>query len=440
MRIVVVGAGMAGLTATRQLLVDGHDVTLIEAGSRLGGRARTVRSVFVGGEPEQQYVESGAEWIDTHHHRMRALLDRHGMALQGEGQRWTTIRRWLHRDGRLLSPADLGEAVQRQLDSFEAIVHEAAMAVDDPANPQRCSTATELDSRSLASAADAAGLDDLARLFQRRESQGEFAAEPDELSLLFVAQQRALGLASGGGELVRSHRVVDGISNLVQRMAAEVADSIAANEALVGVEHDPDTVTVTTARRRIRADALVLACSLVPLRGVQFDPPLPDLLRRAIDELGYGAITKTALQFTSRQWPAGYATTEGITQRIYEPTVDQPGAYGVLMSYAGGDGGRGLAVYSEQDRMRLIEEQMRSIHGITAPSTGGFSRAWSAQPRYGGSYAVYRPGQITAFWEELRKPHGRIWLAGEHVATWTGYLEGAVESGERVANEIRGAS
>ena len=64
-------------------------------------------------------------------------------------------------------------------------------------------------------------------------------------------------------------------------------------------------------------------------------------MQRAIDELGYGTVTKTAMQFADRrQWPAGYATTEGVSQRIYEPTVDQPVTPGVLMSYAGGDGGR----------------------------------------------------------------------------------------------------
>ena len=171
-----------------------------------------------------------------------------------------------------------------------------------------------------------------------------------------------------------------------------------------------------------------------------FDPPLPDPLRRAIDELGYGTVTKTAIQFAEREWPAGYATTEGVSQRIYEPTVDQAGSAGVLMSYAGGDGGRALAAKSEAERVTLIEADMRSIHGITAASTGRFSRAWSGEPRFGGSYAVYRPGQVTAFWEVLRRPCGRIWLCGEHVATWTGYLEGAVESGERVAHEIRAAS
>jgi monoamine oxidase len=435
MRVVVVGAGMAGLTATRLLLLDGHDVTLIEAGSRLGGRARTVRAPFEHG----QYAESGAEWIDTHHHRMRSLLDRHGMELQGEGQQWTTIRRWLYRDGRLQSPMDLGEVVYKQLSVFEAIVQGAAAAVDDPANPQRCASASDLDRVSLADVANQAGLDELARLFHRRDSQGEFAAEPAEVSLLFVAQQRAISAADGAHDVVRSHRVAGGIDALVRRMAAEVVDVLSTDETLLGIEHDSASVTVVTSRRRLQADHVVLACSLVPLRTVRFDPSLPELLRRAIDELGYGTVTKTAIQFAERQWPAGYATTEGVSQRIYEPTVDQPGPAGVLMSYAGGDGGRSLAAKLEQERMHVIESEMRDVHGIAAPATGGFSRAWSAEPRYGGSYAAYGPNQVTSFWEVLRRPHGRIWLAGEHVATWTGYLEGAVESGERVAGDIRDA-
>ena len=141
MRVVVVGAGMAGLTATRRLVERGHDVALIEAGSRLGGRARTVRAPFV----DDQYVESGAEWVDTHHHRMRALLDRHRLTLQGEGQQWTTIRRWLSRDGRLLSPAELDPALYRQLERFEAIVAAAADTIDDPARPHLSAKAAALD-------------------------------------------------------------------------------------------------------------------------------------------------------------------------------------------------------------------------------------------------------------------------------------------------------
>jgi monoamine oxidase len=211
-------------------------------------------------------------------------------------------------------------------------------------------------------------------------------------------------------------------------------------EPVTAVRHDSDRVRVDTPFRSIDADAVVLACSLVPLRTVDFDPPLDPLLQSAIDRLGYGTVTKTAVQFAARQWQPGYATVEGISQRIYEPTVDQPGAAGVLMSYAGGDGGRLLAAKPEHDRVTLVEAEMRAVHGITAPALGSFSRAWSTDPWFGGAYAAYGPGQVTAYWEVLRRAHGRMWLAGEHAATWTGYLEGAVESGESVAEAILAAS
>ena len=76
------------------------------------------------------------------------------------------------------------------------------------------------------------------------------------------------------------------------------------------------------------------------------------------------------------------------------------------------------------------------MHGLGEAPLGGYSRAWSNQPRYGGSYAVYQPGQVIAHWQVLREPWGRVHLAGEHVATCTGYMEGALESGETVAARI----
>ena len=106
------------------------------------------------------------------------------------------------------------------------------------------------------------------------------------------------------------------------------------------------------------------------------------------------------------------------------------------MAYAGGDGGRALAEHDEAERMRRIAVDIETMYGMGDAPLGGFSRAWSAEPRYGGSYAVYQPGQVTAHWQVLREPWGRVCLAGEHTATWTGYLEGAVEAAERVAAHI----
>jgi monoamine oxidase len=207
-------------------------------------------------------------------------------------------------------------------------------------------------------------------------------------------------------------------------------------EQVTGLEQDADGVTVHTDRRRLAADHVVLACSLVPLRRVRFQPELPAPLHTAVHGLGYGTITKTSVQWSARAWPAGYATTAGRAQRVYEPTVDQPGVPGILMAYCGGQGGHEWAELAEQERIALATAEMRDMHGITAEALRGYSRSWSLQPRFGGSYAVYQPGQVTAFWQVLREPWGRVHLAGEHVATCTGYMEGALESGDAVATRI----
>ena len=166
---------------------------------------------------------------------------------------------------------------------------------------------------------------------------------------------------------------------------------------------------------------------------------MPDQLHAAVHGLGYGTVTKTSVQWSRREWPAGYATTVGRAQRVYDPTADQPGDQGILMSYCGGEGGHEWARMSEGERIELAVSEMRAMHGLTAHVLGGYSRAWSTESRFGGSYSVYEPGQVTAYWQVLREPWGRVHLAGEHVAECTGYMEGALESGETVAARILAA-
>ena len=436
MRVVVVGAGMAGLTCALALRQHGVDVVVVEGGGRGGGRVRTVAKPFLGG----QYVESGAEWVDTDHHRMRSLLDRFGMSLQGAGQEWTTIRRMLFRDGRLFGPAEISELdshVHDDLSRYEECFERIAEGIADPAHPELHPQAAVHDDRTMADVARDADLGVLATLFAGRNSQGEFAAEQHEVSSLFVAQQRAQMTAHGVDGVVRAHRVEGGLRTLVEHLVSELGpELIALGELVTGVRWGDDGVEVVTDRRTLAADHVVLACSVVPLRSISFDPVLPAPLAAAVAELGYGTITKTALQFAERTWPDGYATTTLAAQRIYEPTVDQSGESGVLMAYSGGDGGRRLAERPEHERIRLVADDLRTMYGITAEPVGAFSRSWSTEPRYGGSYAAYGRGQVTAHWAVLRAPCGPVHVAGEHVATWTGYLEGAVESGESVAGRI----
>ena len=219
-------------------------------------------------------------------------------------------------------------------------------------------------------------------------------------------------------------------------LAAEAGPRLSQGEPVLEVIWGDEHVDVVTPRRTITADQVVLACSLPALRRIRFTPELPPHLARAIAELGYGTVTKTAVQYQRRPWPQGFVNTTLGAQRLYEPTAGQPGELGVLMSYAGGAGGHALAELDEAERIRRVVADQHEIYSFSEPPVGAFSRAWSVEPSFGGSYAVYQPGQVTKFWDILRQPCGRLRLAGEHVATWTGYMEGALESGERVAAEI----
>lgn len=396
---------------------------------------RSVSAPFIAG----QVAESGAEWVDSIHERLLDKLNQFGLERLGAGEEWTTIRRWIHRNGELLGPEQVRAAepgVYDELAEFDRIVDGAADGITDPSRPWLHLDAAALDAQSLADIADQAQLGELARLFKSRDSQGEFAEEPGRVSLLFVAQQRAYHALHSSGVTVKSYRVAGGFSAVAEGMAAPLGDVLTFGEHLVGIEQDADGVVVFTDQRTLCADHLVVACSLVPLRKVAFYTAPPPALRAAIDELGYGTVTKTAVQWPQRSWPAGYATTSGKAQRVYEPTIDQSGEPGVLMAYCGGDGGREWASFSEAERLALAGREMKAMHHLSDAPLDGFSRAWSNEPRFGGSYAVYQPGQVTAHWQVLREPWGRVHLAGEHVADCTGYMEGALESGENVAARI----
>ena len=445
MRCVVVGAGLAGLSAAESLVAGGADVTLIEAEQRFGGRTRTVHDSYVGG----QYAESGAEWVDSIHWRMLDLMQRFDIEKLGTGMQWTTIRRWLYWGGVRHVGSDIEKLepnVFAAIERYEEVCEAPARLMDDPSQPQLHPDAELLDLRSLADLIRESDLGPVGQLFARRNAQGEFASEPDKVSALFVAQQRAfenLEVRRQGIEML-SHRVSGGVSQIAQALGAELSQhsrlTLKSGSVLTSVEQRSDGVIVQGVGAdgpfEVIADQVVLACSLVPLRNVEFRSEIPAALREAMWGLGYGTITKTAVQFAQREWDTGYGSTDSLSQRLYDPSVDQDGDSGIVMAYCGGDGGRQLALKSETERIESITQDMRTVHQMASVSTGAFSRAWSIEPNYGGSYATYEPGQVTKYWDVLRQPWGRVHLAGEHVAACTGYMEGAVESGRDVADRI----
>lgn len=435
MRVVVVGAGLAGLRVAERLRAAGCEVVVLESSRRIGGRVRTVHSPLRSG----QHVETGAEWVDDHHERMHGLIDRFGLRVEGAGEQWSRVRRLVHLDGRLLTGDELTRVSPSVLDeiaAYEGHIEAVTAGLLDPSRPNDHPEAPSVDRRSLADVAAAVGLGRIAALLTRRDAQGEFAAEPAEVSLLFVAQQRAYQRRAAAGAQIRAHRVEGGLSQLADAMADELGPCIRRAEEVHAVEQRGADVVVRTRAGSLVADHVVLACALPAVRRLRLRPLPPPDLWAAITGLGYGTVTKTALQWPGRSWANGYLTTDRRVQRVYEPTVDGAGSPAILMAYCGGEGGHRWAQLTERARLELAAAEMQVIHGFDTAPLAGVSRAWSTHRRYGGSYAVYRPGEVGAFWDVLRAPWGRVHLAGEHVATCTGYMEGALESGDTVSRRI----
>lgn len=438
--VVVVGAGMAGLTCALELRGAGLDVVVLEAGHRPGGRVRTVRI------PDGRWVETGGEWIDTAHVHVHQLLARFRLRTIGDAEPWWEREAgWVDQEG-MLRPSVYAwtgdERARADFNAFDLALTVVARAMPDPSRPDEHPDAAAIDARSAADLFDELALGPFARFFLARAIEFEYTCQPHEISVLFLAQQRAVELREEGefGD-VRSQRVDGGLSRLAEAIADELGDAVRFGRPVVRVAPDADGVRVETADgEEAIADHAVLALPFPPLRRVEITPAFEGAFGRGVAELGYGAVTKTFVPASERPRYA-WAVTDRFLQRVYDATEDQPGTGSVMDAYVGGDGARELdAAYpDEADRVLAVAKELDQLDpALELDPAGGCSRSWTTHPRFGGSFSVWGPGQVTAFWRVLREPAGRIHLAGEHVATVCGYVEGAVESGRRVAERLLG--
>ena len=437
--VVVVGAGMAGLTCALDLKEAGADVVVLEAGRRPGGRVRTV--TFDDG----RWAESGGEWIDTAHLHVHRMLERFGLDTVGDAEPWWEREAgWVDDDAHGLRPASaawLGDPeVRASFASFDLALTVIAGGMPDPSRPDLHPDATSIDARSAADLFDELSITDFARFFLTRSIEFEYTCQPSDISALFLAQQRAVELSEERAVgRVRSQRVAGGLSRLARAVSAELGDAIRFGEPLTALRHDDDGVTAVTPSDEVRAAQAVLALPLPPLRSVEVDPAFEGAFADGVAELAYGAVTKTFVRSAKRP-PFPWAVTSRFLQRVYDATAEQPGDGCLIDAYVGGEGARELdASYPDAaDRVSVVAKEMEAMVpelGTLDPA-GGFSRSWTTHPRFGGSFSLWRPGSVSAFWQALREPYGRVHLAGEHVATVCGYVEGAVESGHRVAARV----
>lgn len=449
-RVVVVGAGLAGLTAAYRLRQAGWAATVYEAGARLGGRCWTLRDAF----EEGQIAERGGELIDQGHTQLRQLCQELRLPLDNllaAEQNGTEPLYFF--DG---APYTYRQATS-DLKAIWQKIHSDVVAASYPTTYlQSTPRGRQLDAMSILDWIEesvpggiASPLGQLLDVAYDIE-YGAPITDQSALNLLYLLGYSGQGQLRIFGPSNEKYHVRGGNDAVVAGLATALQGAIETGHALAAIGRNPDgrytlTFRVGAGTKVVVADEVILALpfsvmrAAVDFRRAQFSA----LKETAIREQGMGASTKLQLQFRTRHWRAlgnngdSYADTG--YQATWEVTRAQPGRAGILVDYTGGAVARAFEKGKLADHAgRFLGQLEPVLPGITAQWNGrAVAEVWSANPLVRGGYSYWRVGQYQRFAGVEGERSFDCHFAGEHTSLdFQGYLNGAVESGERAAAEV----
>jgi monoamine oxidase len=449
-RVVVVGAGLAGLAAAYELQKHGVIANIVDATPRVGGRCWTERSAF----DEGQIAERGGELIDSEHREIRALVAELSLELDDllvdEPADAEPI--YIFDDGRY-TVADATRDFTALLPALDA---DAGVLGDDVPTFRKFTPAQRALDRMSALAwietrvpgGIAARLGQLLGNAYIEELGGDLY-DISAVGLVVLLNGSPRDRLSPYAESDQRYHVRGGNDRIARALATALDDRIATSQRLLAIARSADgryrlTFGRDQALRDEIADRVVLALPYTLLRQVDLDRSAfrPRKLK-AIRELGMGRSTKLQLQFRERPWRGQTANGEtrlvGSYQTTWEVTRTQAGSAGILNFFSGGTtatrSGEGKV---EESARRALADLERALPGVAGLWNGKVIRnAWDRNPWTLGSYSLFKPGQYTTLNGILREPEGAAYFAGEHTSdAWSGYMNGAVESGQRAAAEV----
>jgi monoamine oxidase len=452
-RVAVLGAGLAGLVAAYELIKAGHDVTVLEARTRPGGRVLTLREPFADG----LYAEAGALFIpDNHAHTLKYARE-FALPLAPIAPRafaemfYIRGRRVIPRDGRPdewplnLTPAERQLGYRGMWRQYVGRFLEQIAKDSDPAAADwPPESLRPLDQITFADFLKRQGASEDAIALLRLGSFDLWGDGIDTSSALAILRDSALRVAEQ-----KVYHIRGGNDQLPKAFAKQLAENIRYGCAVTTIEHTSTSVTVTYTQSgrpyRLAADRVVCTLPFSTLRRVDVQPAFSPAKAKAVAELPYTSVARVFLQSRTKFWSAaglpGMTNTDLPLMWVWEPTFDQPGPRGILESYSAGPPARKVTAMKESDRLEFTIDEMEKVYpGMRKNCEGGAAKCWDEDEWSRGDYAWFKPGQMTGLLPHIARAEGRIHFAGEHTSAWPGWMHGALDSGLRAAREVNAAS
>lgn len=407
MRIIVAGGGFAGLLAAYRVAQAGHEVIVLEARNRVGGRVWSQE--LIPGD-RRTVIERGAEFVLGDYTVMREVLAEVGLELAG------TTMSYYEREPRGLTGAAV---TQLEMARCAATLTEAATSA--PAGTSLAGVTTAWKGSPAVLAAVISRLE-----LTSGVSAGTLAATvSDDLTAAFTRKP--------------SWRVAGGNQLLAQALARKLGSSVHLRSPVRAVEHSGDGVRVLVTGGEVTGDAAIIAVPMAVLRTLEFSPPLPAVWREACLRAGLAHNAKLHAPLT-RTAPA--SAVHSVPQRFWTWTATDAtgGVQPVLHAFAGTE--QGLADLGVADGPATWAAQAVALRSdLSIDVTQALVTTWNDDPWAGESYSAHTVHVADGDDALIATSTGTVHFAGEHTAgDWAGLMEGALRSGARAAAEVLSAT
>ncbi len=419
-KVIIIGAGFAGLAAAKYLHEKKIDFIILEARNRISGRVFS----HTMDEKENLVIELGAEWVGNSHHRLHDLCAEMGLTLENnqfdshliyqgkyyKNGEWDYSEGWKKKFQALIDNyPKLTEAQQKAIDKMDwwrYLVNNGCEGRD-------------LDLRELLDSTD---------FGETIRSVSAFAALAEYAE---SSEKNEMDLKIKGGNSLLAKRIADKIG--MDKIKLEHAVNRVVQNTKGGVK------VYCENGQSFAADKIICTAPTFAVKKIKWEPGLPTDQVNAMNELQYARINKNSLLFTERFWKdeSFDMVTDQSPHYFYHATKNQQSKKGVLISYTIGEKAAVVANQTDEWKANMIQQTLQPHFGdVKALLEKQTNYYWGNDPFSHGAYALYGKGQWFPVRKILSRSHIHTHFAGEHLADWQGFMEGAINTGEEAAEKI----